>query len=270
MKIKYFLIIFFVISHACLSQSIELKKSIKNDSVFIDLYNMFLAPIEVKIKPLDSLKPKFKFNDHFIVNPKDTISNILVIPNNIIQDTSKLSIDKYVNFRATFGDPKLVKPDTSYLYALPFPKRKRYKIIQSFHGKFSHYKLHSKYAIDFGLKIGDTITAARNGTVIFVKEDSKKYGKTEKYIDYANKVKVLHDDGTIGEYVHLKFNGAFVNVGDKVSIDKPIGLTGLSGFTTTPHLHFVVYKERSISIPVFFKGYENKTLIKNKFYRRKI
>ena len=268
MKRKYFL--FFVISQACFSQSIDLKKIIENDSIFIDLNNAFLAPIEVTIQPLDTIKQNFKIKKHFIVNPKGTVTNILTFPIKIIQDTSRINIYKYVNIRATFGDPKQVKPDTSYLYTLPFSKGKHYKIIQSFNGKFSHTKAHSKYAIDFGLKIGDTITAARNGIVIFVKEDSKKHGKTDKYIDYANKMKILHDDGTIGEYVHLNFNGALVNVGDKISVNQPIGISGLTGFTTTPHLHFVVYKERSLSIPVFFKGYKNEVLIKKKFYRRQI
>lgn len=270
MKRNLYFILFLITSQLCTTQSINLSKEVKNDSVFIDLNNPFLAPIEVRIKRIDSLRQNFKFKERIIAYPKDTISNILVLPLHIIHDTANIKISKYVNLKATFGDPNNIIPDTNYLYTLPFPKGKSYKIIQSFNGKFSHTKLQSKYAVDFGLKIGDTITAARNGTVIFVKEDSKRHGKTEKYIDYANKIKILHENGTIGEYVHLDFNGALVDVGDKILTNQPIGISGLTGFTTLPHLHFVVYKERSISIPIFFKGYKNEILIKKKFYRRKI
>ena len=162
----------------------------------------------------------------------------------------------------------LTNHDDSYEYALPFPRGKTYKIIQGFGGRFSHNKPHSKYAIDFSLQVGDTITAAREGIVVFTKEDSKEYGG-RSFMNKGNKIIIMHNDGTYGNYVHLDYDGAIVEVGDKVKRGQPIGISGMTGFTTTPHLHFVVIKDRGLAIPVYFEGYRKKKLKQGKRYMRK-
>ena len=262
-------ITFLCSSNICLGQTIKITKTIYNDFVSIDFINPLLCAMEFSLTPVDSTNQNFKFKKHIIIKAKDTSFNVIKLPLSIIKDTSKISLNKFIKTKGRLGDPNTIKPDYNYKYTLPYQKGKSFKIIQTFGGKFSHNLEHSKYAIDFGLKIGDTITAARNGIVIFIKEDSKKYGKTRKFINYANKIKVLHNDGTIGDYVHLDYNGALVKVGDSIIVGQPIGISGLTGFTTTPHLHFVVFKERGLAIPIYFKGYNNKILKRNKYYKRK-
>ncbi len=67
---------------------------------------------------------------------------------------------------------------------------------------------------------------------------------------------VLHEDGTTGEYYHLQQKGALVDVGDRVVAGQQIGLSGNTGHTTMPHLHFAVYRAtewgNTQSIPVRF------------------
>jgi murein DD-endopeptidase MepM/ murein hydrolase activator NlpD len=66
-----------------------------------------------------------------------------------------------------------------------------------------------------------------------------------------------HRDGTIGEYKYVKKDGAAVKVGDSVHKGQFIGYSGNIGFSTIPHLHFVVYKtyngKRKIPFPLKFK-----------------
>ena len=75
---------------------------------------------------------------------------------------------------------------------------------------------------------------------------------------YANYIVILHNDGTTGEYYHLKHDGALVDVGDSVARGQRIGLSGNTGHTTMPHLHFAVYRAtewgNTQSIPVRFQG----------------
>lgn len=249
-------------------QKLRSLKIINNDTLYVGLINTFLAPIEIHIKALDSTKSFIRVNSYGFLKDGDTLKNALVVPKEKVKDTAKVDFKEYVEFNAKFGDPNS-EYDIDYKYELPFQKGKPYKIIQTFGGKFSHSKIHSKYAIDFGLAIGDTITAARSGKVFFVKEDSKEHCRSRKCINKANKIYIIHKDGTMAHYVHLDFNGALVDIGDVVKANQPIGISGMTGFTTLPHLHFVLYKARSISIPYQFKGFTQKKLKQGKYYKRK-
>ncbi len=250
------------------AQKLQRSKQVQNDSIYLGLINPFMVPIEIKLSALDSVKSYVKVNPYGILKEGDTLKQALVIPLNKLQDSSKIDFKNYLNFSAKFGNPNETY-DTDFEYELPFQKGKKYKIIQSFGGKFSHNKPHSRYAIDIGLAIGDTITAARKGKVYFVKEDSKEHCHTRKCIDMANKIYILHEDGTMAHYVHLDFEGALVDVGDTVEANQPIGISGMTGFTTIPHLHFVLYKSRSISIPFKFRGMKYSKLKPGRYYKRK-
>lgn len=258
-------ICFFQVSYA---QRIEQFKVIKNDTLYISYINPFKAPIELKISAKDSLKDLIRVKEYAILRPNDTVRNIMALPLKIVKDTASISSKDYINFSGQFGEPNL-KPDLDYLYTLPWLKGRKYKIIQGFNGKFSHSSKHSKYAYDFSTQIGDTIIAARPGVVIFTKDDSKERGGREA-MGKANKIIVYHSDGTFGHYVHLDYNGLLVKNGDSVKVGQAIGISGFTGFTTTPHLHFVVMKYGSESIPIYFKDYPKKPLRKNKYYRRRL
>jgi len=56
---------------------------------------------------------------------------------------------------------------------------------------------------------------------------------------------ILHDDGTTGEYFHLKRNGVLVRTNQRIEQGNLIGYSGNTGHTTTPHLHFAVYRPGS-------------------------
>ena len=266
---KRILLVLAVLSslNSCFTQSIRLSKDIKNDSVYLNFINPFYAPIEIKLSALDSTKSFVKLQSYNILQRQDTLKKGLVIPVSKVSDTSLINITNYVSFDAKFGDPNL-KINENYDYTLPFQVGKRYKIVQTFGGRFSHNKIHSKYALDIGTQVGDTITAARSGTVFFIKENSKEHCPTRKCVDKANKILVIHDDGTIANYVHLDYNGALVAVGDKVIVGQIIGISGMTGFTTTPHLHFVVHKSGGVAIPIYFKGLKRRKLKKGKYYKR--
>ena len=49
-----------------------------------------------------------------------------------------------------------------------------------------------------------------------------------------------HDDGTLGEYMHLSPSGIEVKPGQRVERGRELALSGNTGFSSTPHLHFQV------------------------------
>lgn len=131
-----------------------------------------------------------------------------------------------------------IKDDTSYVYALPYENGKSHLLIQGYFSRFSHKE---RAALDFKMKRGTKILAARDGIVVRVKEDGNKGGLKKKYRPYGNNVIIQHPDGSRAGYWHLQFNGALVNVGDSIKKGQVIALSGKTGYTALPHLHFLVW-----------------------------
>jgi len=129
---------------------------------------------------------------------------------------------------------------TKNIYSLPFKKKDFIDAVSDPRAHFSYFK----HAIDFGLREGTTILASRMGIVTDIKVDSKVGGADPKYnnIKYANYITLKHDNGEYSQYEHLKHRGALVKLGEKVRTGQPIALSGNTGFTTEPHLHFQVLK----------------------------
>jgi len=153
------------------------------------------------------------------------------------------------------GDPSANPRDVAYLLPL---QQARGRIDQGFGGRFSHTDPQNRYALDFACVEGTPVLAAREGTVMQVESDFDKAGlDREKYGGRANFVRILHDDGTMGLYAHLKPEGVMVRVGQRVRAGQRIGLSGNTGFTTGPHLHFAVQVNRGMrleSIPFRLQG----------------
>lgn len=153
------------------------------------------------------------------------------------------------------GNPSARPQDVEYLLPL---RQSRSRVDQGFGGQFSHQDEQNRYALDFAAEIGTPVLAARGGTVMQVESDFSKAGlKREKYGGRANFVRIVHDDGSMALYAHLKADGALVRVGQRVSAGQQIGLSGNTGFTTGPHLHFAVQVNRGmqlLSIPFRMRG----------------
>ena len=131
----------------------------------------------------------------------------------------------------------------SFAYSLPYEKGKSFLLIQAYQSKLFSHK--GEFALDFKMKSGSKICAARSGVVVEVKEDSKKGGVNLKYLAEGNHVIIKHDDGSYGNYWHLKYNGALVSVGDTIRQGQIIGLAGKTGYAAFSHLHFEVTTEFS-------------------------
>lgn len=160
-----------------------------------------------------------------------------------------------LSLRGVPGNPSVRPRDVEYLPPLRQP---RSRIDQGFDGQFSHDDEENRYALDFAADIGTPVMAARTGTVMQVEADFSKAGlKKDSYSGRANFVRILHDDGTMALYAHLRTGGVLVRVGQHVQAGQQIGLSGNTGFTTGPHLHFALQVNRGmrlLSIPFRMRG----------------
>ena len=148
-------------------------------------------------------------------------------------------------------------PPKPYLYALPYADGP-HRVRQAFLGRFSHYSgSQDEYAVDFSMPVGTRVMAARSGIVVALRSDAKLGGKSQEYKKDYNYIVIRHDDGTYAEYLHLDQDGVQVHAGDSVSTGQAIGLSGETGYTSEPHLHFAVFntvtgRERK-TIPIEFQ-----------------
>jgi murein DD-endopeptidase MepM/ murein hydrolase activator NlpD len=150
--------------------------------------------------------------------------------------------------------------DGAVSYRLPFEEGHAFVVSQAHGGRLtSHNNRENLYAIDFAMPIGTPVLAARAGTVIDVTLWHHEGGFSMSYIDKANTVAVIHDDGTVAEYAHLSPGPDMVKVGQRVNAGDLLGYSGNTGYTSGPHLHFIVSrpevkdgKVTRVSLPVMF------------------
>ena len=153
-------------------------------------------------------------------------------------------------------------------YFLPFSANESYTVVQGEMGTFSHFG-EFLYSIDFDNQEGTEIAAMRNGLVAFIKQDSNEGGNDLAFIDKANFIWILQNDGSIAKYVHLKQNGVLVSLGDSIRAGDIIGLSGNTGYTQGPHLHVQVLLPKGFNgeekIPIRFKNIDG-ALIEGESY----
>ncbi|GAB2840077.1 M23 family metallopeptidase [Ferruginibacter profundus] len=142
-----------------------------------------------------------------------------------------------------------VKPDNSPVYFLPFSKGSKFLLIQAYNSKMSHK---DELSLDFKMKKGSKICAARAGVVTAVKEDSDVGGLKDAYLSQGNHIIIKQEDGSEAMYWHLKKDGVLVNAGDTVKQGQHIGYSGNTGYTAFPHLHFQVYDKNGKNIATRF------------------
>ena len=131
--------------------------------------------------------------------------------------------------------------DDSYEYRLPYGDAVTYPVIQGYGAKLSHFGT-EQYTVDFGMAVGTPVTAARDGVVVLIEDSHDGTCWRADCARLANFVVVLHSDGTTGEYFHLERGSVVVHTGDAVGRGQVLALSGNTGYSTAPHLHFGVYR----------------------------
>jgi murein DD-endopeptidase MepM/ murein hydrolase activator NlpD len=154
------------------------------------------------------------------------------------------------------GDPSAAH-DPPQPYRAPFALARSFVVTQAPPDAITHRDAGSRDAVDIAMPVGTAVHAAREGIVINAAHRFFRGGTTQEVRDEANFVQVLHDDGTTAIYAHLQMDTVRVRPGQRVERGEYIANSGNTGFSSGPHLHFVVLRNaglRSESVPVTFAG----------------
>ncbi len=209
--------------------------------------NLMYGPVEVALR--------FKRHDAVIAQPQLPATVVVQARSSVLVSRIRMPDplrggDFELLMDALPGDPGAQAQD--YEYRMPF-EYGRIRIGQGPGGGFSHDDEQNRDAIDFAVPEGTPILAAREGVVMQVESDYDQAGlDREAYGGKANFIRILHADGSMALYAHLQPEGVQVRVGQYVRKGQRIGLSGNTGFSTAPHLHFVVQANRGmrlVSVP---------------------
>jgi murein DD-endopeptidase MepM/ murein hydrolase activator NlpD len=214
--------------------------------------NTYYAPVQIafRLRPIENVSLDTRRSGLATLPPRSETELVVV---------GKSVDDVDLRFESDFefipGEPGVQhRPDQPY--RLPYALSSSVRVSQAYPDTQTHIDAASQYAIDFAMPIGTDVFAARDGVVIEVASDFFESG-TNYEVDgpRANVVRVLHDDGTMGLYVHLNWNTIRVVPGQRVRRGEYLADSGNTGFSTGPHLHFVVQRNEGgalVAVPLEF------------------
>jgi murein DD-endopeptidase MepM/ murein hydrolase activator NlpD len=214
--------------------------------------NTFYAPIQLafRISETENVASSTPREGLKVLPPRSSVPLLLVG-----KATPNADLHFETEFRYLPGEPGAEHRPTQP-YRFPYALSTSAWVSQAFPDVITHGDPASQYAIDFMMPIGTHVFAARDGVVIEVASDFFENG-TDVNVDgpRANIVRVLHDDGTMSLYGHLSWNSIRVVPGQHVARGEYLADSGNTGFSTGPHLHFVVQRNRGgaiVSVPIEF------------------
>ncbi len=247
--ILFYLLVFLQIFSQDLNVKFYSEKVENTYEIYAD--NFEVTPISVSFNfTLVNMESTLADNEVMVIPPETKRFSVAKLSQKDYSDRYKYEYKSSYNF----GNVEQKTFDENFLYSLPFEIGKSHRIYQGYDGPFSHQ---DQKAIDFEMKIGEKVYAARGGKVVRVETSFDKNCVDISCAKYNNEILIMHDDGTFAEYLHLQKDGANVKVGEEIKQGQYIGKSGNTGFSKGPHLHFSVYLNRMdgqrLYIPTKFK-----------------
>ena len=201
----------------------------RDDDIYRSLFGMNEIPSEVRNAGFGGVNRYAHYDD---VDPDGILKKTAVRIDVLTKKTyvQSKSFDEVAQLSRRAGEM------ASCIPAIPpiNPDKKIYRLSSSFGYRKDPFTGRSKRhtGVDFALKPGNPIYSAGDGVVESVKFELFGYG---------NQVVIDHGFGYKTRYAHLKSVG--VGEGMKVKRGECIGLSGNSGRSSGPHLHYeVLYK----------------------------
>ena len=201
----------------------------------------------------------FIWKDGKVSSTNETIPTSTQLVSEVSMDnTFKAQLTSTKNFEQLQSFPEFWQQPLSLLENIPSasPLEKNAFVLSSSYGWRQHpikkiKTLH--HGIDMASVLGTPVFSTASGKVIQVENEPKGYG---------HYIVIAHSFGFETLYGHL--SESVVQIGDTIGAQQLIGLSGNTGSSTGPHLHYEVIKNKKIIDPIPSFG------IKYKMYNQRL
>lgn len=191
------------------TEEIYYEENYEADVVYIDNDEWYTNHQEIKQEPVAGFRKVVAD----IIYRNDTAESKNIIYENIVAE----AIPKIIE-RGTQAPPTFLKPISGGRLTSRFGKRKA-----PTRGASTYHK-----GVDWSIPVGTSVVASSGGTVI-----RAGWGGGYGYCVY-----IEHPDGKVTRYGHL--SKVLVKAGQSVNQGEKIALSGNTGVSTGPHLHFEI------------------------------
>lgn len=206
----------------------------RDDDIYRSIFGMHEIPMEIRNAGFGGVN---RYEHYEGVGQHELLKNTVVRLDMLTKKSyvQSKSFDEVVLLARRAGDM------ASCIPAIPpvVPDRSIYRLSSSFGYRKDPFTGRTKRhtGVDFALKPGNPVYATGEGVVESVKFE---------FFGYGNSVLIDHGFGYKTRYAHLKSIG--VVEGMKVKRGECIGISGNSGRSSGPHLHYeVLYKDRHVN-----------------------
>ena len=202
----------------------------RDDGIYRSIFGMNEIPSEVRNAGFGGVNRYSHYSSGLL---KNTAVRLDVLTKKTYVQSK--SFDEIAHLSKRAGDM------ASCIPAIPpiTPDPKIYRLSSRFGYRSDPFSGRTKHhtGVDFALKPGNPVYATGDGVVVNVKFELFGYG---------NQVLIDHGFGYKTRYAHLKTVG--VAEGMKIKRGECIGISGNSGRSSGPHLHYeVLYKDRHVN-----------------------
>lgn len=174
-------------------------------------------------------------NENIYIN-SDIKKTLIPARTSVLLDTKIFPYDQAKNF-IKWGK----EGNTDKLENMDLPVKGKFKIANGFQEGTHQYGIQNHYAVDILLPRNTPIYSISDGQVVEVVSNFGEGKPIVRYLNKSNTIRVCDPKtGKTFSYVHLAKNSNTVSVGDIIKTGDLIALSGNSGFSTEPHIHFSI------------------------------
>ncbi len=230
-----------------LSKYYLLEQIAEYDEDFLNTLNESKLKLEAEVEETETAKEEIETVKNRLSAKQGALEVLLADKQNIIDTLSETELALQEQLEQFEEDKKTIQAQLEELaeqnaikasitpsesgYISPLLGKTSINITTGYNGYAGHT------GVDFAVESGTEVLAVKAGTVVI--SDAMK-NLDGSYRSYGEYVVIDHHDGTMTLYAHGMADSRIVEEGDEVEAGQVIMLSGSTGNSTGPHLHFEV------------------------------